>query len=130
MVTVPMVSCSFCGVCVCCCWPGHGNPAQRKVANRASLTDVGAHVFVLVTDEAEEIDDAREERDELSETIDSGDDEDEDPDVDWTDGRRLDSWYASRPLNLVFQLQSITDLAIEVFCACDIAVHIDDRLDP
>jgi hypothetical protein len=75
----PILSNTFCGVC---CWPGHGSPAQRKVANRASLTDVGAEAYALVTDEADEIDDAREDRDELSETIDSGEEEDDEPDVD------------------------------------------------
>jgi hypothetical protein len=65
-----------------CCWPGHGSPAHRKVASRLSLTDVGAHAFALVTDEAEEIDEARDDRDELSDTIDSGEDDEEDPDVD------------------------------------------------
>jgi hypothetical protein len=75
----PTVSNPFCDTC---CWPGHGSPAQRKVASRASLTDVGAHPFALETDEAEEIDDAREVLDELSETMDSGDEDNDEPDVD------------------------------------------------
>jgi len=78
IVIDPTVSKPFCGAC---CWPRQGSPAQRKVANRASLTDVGAHAFALEAEDAEEIDDAREDRDELSETMDSGDD-DEEPEMD------------------------------------------------
>ena len=80
----------------------HGKPvAQRKVANRLSLTDVGAQAFALDIDEADEIDEAREERDicdELSEIMDSGDEVRELPERDCTDGRRAEEiWYASRP---------------------------------
>lgn len=73
-----------------CCWPGHGSPAQRKVASRASLTDVGAHAFALMTDEADEIDDARDDRDELSDTMDSGEDEEDEPEFDCIEGRLFD----------------------------------------
>jgi len=71
---------------------GHGNPAQRKVASRLSLTDVGAHAFALESDDADEIDEAREERemDELSEIMDSGDEVNEHPERDCTDGRRAE----------------------------------------
>jgi hypothetical protein len=78
---------------------GHGNPAHRKVAKRLSLTDVGAQAFALESDEADEIDEAREERemDELSDIMDSGEEVNEQPEMDWTDGRRAERWYASSP---------------------------------
>jgi hypothetical protein len=57
-----------------------------------SLTEVGAHAFALESDEADEIDEARDERDELSEIMDSGDEVNEEPDMDWTDGRRPERW--------------------------------------
>jgi hypothetical protein len=84
----PMASYSFCGICCCA---AYGSLAQRNVANLANLTDVGAHTFALETDDAEEIEDALEER-ELSETMDSGDDEEDEPEFDCTEGRRLDIW--------------------------------------
>lgn len=71
---------------------GHGSPAQRKVASRLSLTDVGAQALALERDEADEIEEAREEResDELSEIMDSGDEVREQPESDCTEGRRAE----------------------------------------
>jgi ribosomal protein L19E len=70
-----------------------GKPAHRRVAKRLSLLDVGAQEVELESDEAEEIDEAREERelDELSEIIDSGDEVNELPERDCTDGRRAEN---------------------------------------
>jgi hypothetical protein len=79
---------------------GHGNPAHLKVASLFNLTDVGAHEGALESELAEEMDDAREERDsdELSEIMDSGLEVRDEPESDCTDGRRAPAmWYASRP---------------------------------
>lgn len=72
----------------CCCGGGkeYGSPAQRSVARRANLA-AGAHALVEDTDEADEIDEAREQRLLLSETIDSGL-EDDDEVEEMTEGRR------------------------------------------
>jgi hypothetical protein len=65
-----------------------------------SLTEVGAQAFALENEEADDIDEAREERELelLSEIMDSGELVRELPDKDCTEGRRADEmWYASSP---------------------------------
>jgi hypothetical protein len=94
----------------------------RHVASRARLAWLGG---AQPTDETEEIDEAREER-ELSVIIDSGDEDIEEADGA-SEGLRLGKWYASRPFLMLGLNWSTQVRARDEHCACCIAVHIEGR---
>lgn len=111
----------------CCSGRAYVWPALRNVANRASLTGVGAHGSAE-PDEAELTEDVREQRDEVSDTIDSGDDREE---SERTDGRRLGNSLTSGGTNLAFgQRQSYVVRAMASRCALAMAEQNDSRRDP
>jgi hypothetical protein len=76
------------------------------------------------------MDEARERREEWSETMDSGDDESDDTEGA-NDERRPVTLYTSEPLKRGAELNTSNAMRVmQAFCAVAMAEHIDGRLDP